>query len=209
LAYPDYYRQHLARGGELSEFHEKEGTALDLQARGEYLYAACGEEGFYAFDIANIDQKGFSERILTAPVSPLGQKFYVRTKYATAVASPATLAVDPTRRHLPENEEAIYRDDKQPIHPLYGYIYVTDRYEGLILVGAATLLDGDPRNNFLKRALTFNPNGILAGANNITVAGTYAYVTCNRGLVVINIDDPLKPQIVTEIGAPLIRTPRA
>ena len=30
----------------------------------------------------------------------------------------------------PENEE-------QPIHPLFGYLYVADKYEGLILIGAA------------------------------------------------------------------------
>ena len=62
---------------------------LDVQLRGEYLYAARGEGGFRVYDIANIDHKGFSERIVTAPVSPLGQRLYVKTKYATAVASPA------------------------------------------------------------------------------------------------------------------------
>ena len=54
-----------------------------MQARGEYLYAACGEDGVRVFDIAFIDHKGFSERITTAPVSPLGQRFYVPTKYCT------------------------------------------------------------------------------------------------------------------------------
>ena len=43
---------------------------LQVQARGEYLYAACGEDGLRVFDIAFIDHKGFSERITTAPVSP-------------------------------------------------------------------------------------------------------------------------------------------
>ena len=67
-----------------------------VQARGEYLYAACGEAGLRVFDIAFIDDKGFSERIVTAPVSPLGQRFFVRTTYATAVAAPTTIAPDPT-----------------------------------------------------------------------------------------------------------------
>ena len=71
------------------------------------------------FDIAFIDHKGFSERIATAPVSPLGQRFFVRTKYATAVAAPATIAPDPTRTHRAENRE-------QKVHALYGYIYVAD-----------------------------------------------------------------------------------
>ena len=96
---------------------------LSLQARGEFLYAACGEAGLRIFDIAFIDHKGFSERIVTAPVSPLGQRFFVRTKYATAVAAPATTAPDPTRTHKPENRE-------QAVHALYAYIYVIDKYEG-------------------------------------------------------------------------------
>ncbi|HEY6334058.1 MAG TPA: hypothetical protein VI756_32385, partial [Blastocatellia bacterium] len=218
LAYPDEYKKFVDSGRELKESysHSEDGVLpipsgemLSLQHRGEYLYTANGTGGLKVFDIANIDEKGFSERMTTAPVSPLGQKFYVHTKFATAVASPATIAVDPTRNHRPENEEAQYRDDKQPIHPLYAYLYVTDKYEGLILVGAATLLDGNPTNNFLKRALTFNPAGVLNGANNIVIAGTYAYITCDRGLVIININDPLKPRVVGEIGAPFIKNPRA
>jgi hypothetical protein len=220
LAYPEEYKKHEAEGRSLKEAYHHPGKdvlslpggsneVLSLQLRGEYLYTANGEGGFRVFDVANIDQKGFSERMVTAPVSPLGQRFFVKTRYATAVASPATLAVDPTRRHLPENEEAVNRDDKQPIHPLYAYIYVTDKYEGLILIGAATLLDGNPTNNFLKRALTFNPGGLLNGANNITISGSYAYITCDRGLVVLDINDPLKPAVAAEVGAPLIKSPRA
>lgn len=224
LAFPEEYKKHLERNRELKEAYHHPGNdilntirlfgkhkteVLSLQLRGEYLYAATGEGGLRVYDVANVDQKGFSERITTAPFSPLGQRFYVKTRYATAVASPSTLAVDPTRRHIPENEEAIYRDDKQPIHPLYAYLYVTDKYEGLILVLAATLLDGDPRNNFLKRALTWNPDGILNGANNITIAGTHAYITCDRGLVIVDINEPLKPRVVGVIGEPFLKKPRA
>ena len=54
-----------------------------------------GKGGFRVYDVANIDNKDFSERTITAPVSPLGQRFYVNTKYATAVASPSTQALDP------------------------------------------------------------------------------------------------------------------
>jgi hypothetical protein len=131
---------------------------------------------------------------VTAPVSRFGQKFWVKTKYATAVAAPSTLAVDPGRTRLPENEE-------QAIHPLYAYLYVVDKFEGLILVNAATILDGDPLNNYLKRARpAFNPDGVLTGANNITIAGTYAYVTTDNALVIININDPLNPRVVRRIG---------
>ncbi len=122
-----------------------------MQLRGEYLYAAMGKGGFRIFDIANIDNKDISERMVTAPVSPLGQRFYVQTKYATAVATPTTLAVDPLRTHRRENEE-------QRIHLMYGFLYVADKYEGLVIVGdpdlkgkspgVGTLLDGNPANNF-------------------------------------------------------------
>ncbi|HBB97132.1 MAG TPA: hypothetical protein DC054_17280, partial [Blastocatellia bacterium] len=47
--------------------------------RGEYAYVAAGEGGLRVYDVAQIDQKGFSERITTAPVSRFGQKFWVKT----------------------------------------------------------------------------------------------------------------------------------
>jgi hypothetical protein len=204
LAYPDEYNKHAKNSDVLKEAYEHtaNGEALSIQVRGEYAYVANGPGGLRVYDIANIDNKGFSERITTAPVSPFGQRFYVKTKYATGVASPSTLAIDPTRKHRPENEEAEYRDDKQPIHPVYAFLYVSDKIEGLVVVGdrktgVATLLDGDPRNNFLKRALAFNPNGMLDGASNITIAGIYAYITCDKGLAVVNLDNPLEPKLVT------------
>src|SRR5206468_3022606 len=132
--------------------------------------------------------------------------------FATAVASPTTLAVDPTRTQRPENQE-------QRIHPLYAYLYVTDRFEGLVVIGnpadspyragVATLLDGDPANNFLERALAFNPGGILNGAVNLTVAGTHAYILADRGLVIVSLDDPLKPRVVATVGSPHIVGARA
>ncbi len=211
VAYPQDYQQHLARDRELKEAYHHDGEVLDVQLRGEYLYAALGKGGFRAYDVANIDNKNFSERTVTAPVSPLGQRLYVKTKYATAIASPSTLAVDPARTHNPENEE-------QPIHPLYAFLYVADKYEGLVVIGdpdpksktpgVSTLLDGDPRNNFLKRALAFNPGGILNGARRITIAGTYAYMLCDRGLVVVDLDNPLKPRVAAEIGAPALDSPQ-
>jgi hypothetical protein len=212
LAYPDNHRKHFEKAGKLQHSHEHSGRdvserirrpeVLSIQARGEYLYAACGESGLRVFDIAFIDHKGFSERIVTAPVSPLGQRFYVRTAYATAIAAPATIAPDPTRSHLPENHE-------QTVHPMYGYIFVTDRDEGLILVPAGTLLDGNPLNNFLGRELTYNPDGILNGARGITIVGTYAYISCDAGLVVVALDDPKHPAVTSVLGEPFLKHPRA
>ncbi|MCG3160623.1 MAG: hypothetical protein JMDDDDMK_01692 [Acidobacteria bacterium] len=224
LAYPENFQKHQQRGQSLEESYRYSGglaslgnssqEVLSLQLRGEYLYAATGKGGVRIYDVANIDRKGFSQRVITAPVSALGQRLYVKTKYATAIASPSTLAIDPTRNHRPENQEAQNRDDKQPIPLVYAFLYATDKYEGLIVVGdpktgVATLLDGDPTNNFLKRALTWNPDGILNGANNITIAGTRAYITCDRGLVIVDINNPLKPRVVGEIGQPYIKQPRA
>ena len=196
IAYPANYENFVRGGRELKTFYEHVGNpkVLQVQLRGEYAYVAAGEGGLRVYDVAQIDHKGFSERIVTAPVSRFGQKFWVKTKYAAAVAAPTTLAVDPARSRRPENEE-------QPIHPLYAYLYVADKYEGLILVNAATLLDGNPLNNYLKRARpAFNPDGALTNANNITIAGTFAYITTENALVVVSINDPLNPRIVNRIS---------
>jgi hypothetical protein len=203
LVYSHDYEELQKHHGELEEADHKEGNVLDVQLRGEYLYAALGKGGFRVFDVANIDNKDFSEKMVTAPVSPLGQRFYVKTKFATAVGSPSTLAVDPLRQHIPANEE-------QPIALFYGFLYVTDLEEGLVIIGdpnlksktpgVLTLLDGNPANNFLKRAGAFNPGGILNGARRITIAGHYAYILCNRGLVVVNIENPLAPKMESEIA---------
>ena len=159
IAYPDNYNKILKHKRELDESDHHAGNVLDLQLRGEYLYAALGKDGFRIYDVANIDNKNFSEKITTAPVSPLGQRFYVKTKNATSVGSPSTLAVDPLRTRIPANQE-------QPIALMYGFLYVTDAEEGLVVIGdpnlkgkspgVLTLLDGNPANNFLKRAVTFN-----------------------------------------------------
>jgi hypothetical protein len=49
----------------------------------------------------------------------------------------------------------------------------------------------------------------LTDANNIVIAGTHAYVTTGHGLVIIDIDDPLNPKIVNQIGEPGLKHPRA
>ena len=193
LAYPDNYQQHETNHQQLKEGHHHDGEEiLDLTLRGEYLYTANGRGGFRVYDVANIDQKGFSERITSSPVSPLGQRTYVHTKYATSVALPSTLALDPARTRRPENQE-------QPIHMLYAYVYITDREEGLVMVNVATLVDGNPENNFLKKDIVFNPQGKLTGATHCFVAGHRVYITCQRGLVVVDVNDPAKPKIVGEL----------
>ena len=205
LAYPDNYRRHVeTNGGVLQESYHHAGEDIrDLTIRGEYLYTANGPGGFEVFDVANVANKGFSQRIVSAPVSPLGQRLWVKTKYATSVVLPTTLGVDPLRSHRPENEE-------QPISPIYGYVYVTDRYEGLVTVMVGTLLDGDPSDNFLKESdvTRFNPGGALDGATHAYMAGSRLYVTCDAGLVVVDILDPTKPRIVGRSQAGALRHPR-
>ena len=105
VAYPEDYSHFTQSGKHLNSLSHHSGTVLDVQQRGEYLYTATGKGGLRVYDIANVDNKDISQRTITAPVSALGQKFYVKTKFAQAVASPSTLAIDPLRTHREENED--------------------------------------------------------------------------------------------------------
>jgi hypothetical protein len=225
LAYPDKYQEHKAKHEQLQVAHHHHGEeVLQVQLRGEYLFTASGRGGLRIYDVASVDNKGFSERYVTAPVSPLGQYTVVPSTFATAVALPTTMPVDPARRYrsagmqvdprqpLPPEQnlpKEFQENQEQRMHEIYRYAFVTDKAEGLIVVNVDTLADRDPKNNFLRRAVTFNPNGQLNGAVNLTIAGTYAYVLCSRGLVVVDLNDPLQPQIVAEVGEPSLRNPRA
>ncbi len=197
LAYPDNFQKHLDGKSELKTgYHHPAREILDLTLRGEYLYTANGADGFEVFDVANIDQKGFSERIVTAPVSPLGQRTYVRTKYATSVTLPSTLGIDPLRTRLPENEE-------QPISLIYAWVFVTDREEGLVMVTVGTLVDGNPANNFLDKEtiIRFNPDGKLTGAMHSYMAGTNLYVVGKNGLYVLGLSNTelVAPKLIGEL----------
>src|SRR4051794_11385081 len=204
IAYPADYKKHLDGGSLLTEAYEHSGRDIeDIWLRGEYLYTANGPGGFEVFDVANIDQKGFSERIVSSPVSPLGQRTRIHTKYATSIALPSTLALDPARNHLPENEE-------QPIDPFYAYVFISDREEGLVISNVATLVDGNPDNNFLKETETvrFNPNGALTGATFVAATGHRLYMTTPRGLFVIDVSDAAHPRIVGELTNGFLKNPR-
>jgi hypothetical protein len=112
------------------------------------------------------------------------------------MALPTNQPIAPERN----TEEMQAMNDEQPFHPIYNYAIVTDAEEGLILVDVNTLADGEPRNNFFERALTWNEGGVLNGARHITLGGHYAYITTNAGLAVINLDDPLNPRTETIIA---------
>ena len=203
FSYPKNYEEHLANGRKLKIGHEHHaGEVHDLTLRQEYLYAACGHDGLWVYDVANIDNKGFSEKFLTAPVSPLGQRTHIKLKDCTSVALPSTLLNDPKRVRLPENQE-------QPIHAIYGYVFATDRKEGLVIVDTTCLFNGDPQDNFLKKDVVFNPDGRLDGAEYAVCAGSRVYVCTPRGIAVVDVRDPLKPGLVGEYSGDFLRSPRA
>ena len=87
-------------------------------------------------------------------------------------------------------------NQEQPIHAIYSYAFVTDQEEGLIVVNVDTLSDGEARNNFFERALTWNPNGVLSGARHITLAGSTAYIAGDFGVAIIGLENPLEPSLV-------------
>lgn len=197
-AYPDYFKKHQERKLELPDpidhgvqHHSTAGIANCLQLRGEYLFVAEGKGGFRAYDVASIANKGISQRIITAPFSSSGHDTHIASKNATCMALPTNQAIAPTR-----NEGDLMRktNQEQPFHPIYHYAFITDVDEGLIVVNVDTLADGEPRNNFFKRALTWNQNGVLSGARHITLGGHYAYITTAKGLVMLDLDNPLKPK---------------
>ena len=183
-AFPARYKKFVEEDHRiLKESYHHGGTdTRSIQHRGEYLYAAEGTGGVYLYDIANIDHKGFSERITTSVNSPLGQRFFAKGSNAMSLASPTTLGVDPTRTMRPENEE-------QPIHPLFAFVYVADSNNGLEMVLGATLLDGDPENNFLDTIHVFNPDGLLDGASYVTTAGNQLWMVSDAGLVLMDLAD--------------------
>ncbi|XOV78037.1 MAG: hypothetical protein ACFHVJ_13925 [Aestuariibacter sp.] len=196
-AYPDYYQNHLEKERYLTEAHSHDSGEVNcLQLRGEYLFAAAGEQGMVVYDVASIANKGVSQRIITAPFSPLGHDTRITSKNATCLSLVTTQPVHPSR-----NEGELMREVNQekPFHPIYNYALITDAEEGLILTDIDTLMDGEPRNNFLKRALTWNKDNVLKGARHLTVGGRYVYVVADAGLIVLDLNEPLSPQYLTTV----------
>lgn len=196
-AYPDWYQAHQRRDRVLREQYSHAGArAQCVQMRGEYLYVAEGERGFRVYDIASIDNKGISQRIISAPFSALGHDAHVASENATCMALPTNQPIDPSR-----NVGELMRIDnlEQPFHPIYSYAAITDEKEGLILVDVTTFSDGEFRNNFLERALTWNENGVLDGARHITLGGYYAYIATPDALVILSLNNPLSPVLVKRI----------
>jgi hypothetical protein len=227
-AYPDYYRDHVETNGrELKDWvrgktvdadrnlsgetrpleeirshsQSTSGAVGCLQLRGEYLFAAEGRGGFRVYDVASVANKGVSDRILSGPFSPLGHNARVPSRNATCMALASNQPVDPVRNRDMLSTPEGRLNQEQAIHPIYSYAVVTDAVEGLILVNVETFADGEARNNFLKRALTFNPDGRLTGARHVVLAGAIAYVATDRGVAVIDLDIPTQPRIAAFLPA--------
>ncbi|MEQ8859728.1 MAG: hypothetical protein RIC56_13875 [Pseudomonadales bacterium] len=191
-AYPDWYQAHQQRGLELQHgYSHGAGTVGCLQLRGEYLFTASGEDGMRVFDVASVANKGISQRLITAPFSPLGHDTHVDSRDATCIALPTNQPIHPPRN---QGELMRVKNQEQPFHPIYNYAVVTDSEEGLFLVDVNTMADGEPRNNFLSRAVTWNAGRVLDGARHVTLGGHYAYVVADAGLVIVDLDDPLAPR---------------
>ncbi len=198
-------------GGSINDgtYGHHSGRVGCLQLRGEYLYVAEGSHGTRAYDVQAIGNKGFSERIVTAPFSPLGQDTRVDSENATCVALPTNQPVRPElnraqavastkHQQLPETT-LLGVNAEQRMHPVYSYAAVTDAEEGLILVNVETLGNFEPRDNFLERALTWNPDGVLDGARYAHFAGHLLYVAADRGIAIVDLDVPLEPKLVSVI----------
>ncbi len=216
-AYPDAWARHVADGRKLngaesgsSKFVHRSSSARCVQLRGEYLFVAAGKQGLRVYDVASISNKGLSQRILTAPFSPLGQDTRVDTKDATCVALPTNQPVRPELNESPDDPDrnVLMRDTnlEQRMHPIYRYAAVTDSVEGLVLVDVVTMGDFEPRNNFLDRSITWNPDGVLTGARSAAFAGHILYVAADAGIVVVDLDDPLVPKHLATIPLQGVRS---
>src|SRR5262245_54564505 len=201
FAYPDWFAAHEKRGRALTEAHQRRtgGRAGCVQLRGEYLHVAEGAGGYRVYDVASIANKGVSQRIISAPFSPQGHNTQVATPEATCVALPTNQPIAPVKN---ASEQMRSENEEQAIHPIYRYAVVSDAREGLILVNVDTLQDGDPRNNFLSRALTWDGGGALKGARHVTLGGHYAYVATDNGVVIVDLNEPLKPRIAANLSLP-------
>ena len=204
-AYPEWWKLHVEQNGrELKDWTRSQPNGAPeqfrnvvqgtgdrvgcLQLRGEYMFVAQGTGGLRVYDVASVANKGFADAIVSAPFAG---DAHVDSADAACVALPTTQPIAPGR-----NTAAMRAaNQEQAFLPIYHYAAVADRKEGLILIDVDTFSDGEFRNNQLKRAVTWNPEGVLTGARHIVLAGEVAYITADKGLVVVDLRDPLKPRL--------------
>lgn len=196
-AYPSWFAAHESRGRVLETGHQHSGgRAQCLQLRGEYLFVAEGVRGMRVYDVASVGNKGVSQKIITSPFSSLGQDTHIDSRDATCVVLPTTQPVHPARN---TGELMRATNLEQAFSPIYNYALITDAQEGLILTDVNTLADGEFRNNRLRRALTWNPEGKLNGARHATIGGNIVYFAATAGLVIADLSAPLAPRLLATV----------
>ena len=83
----------------------------------------------------------------------------------TALGTGAILRIDADTGHQDVVASGGFINGPNVLAFINGFLYVADKYEGLVIIGdgsgkshapgVSTLLDGEPRNNFIHRAVTF------------------------------------------------------
>jgi len=100
----------IFRGEELetAHHHDAEGGPINsIQLRGEYLYTTL-EKAARVYDVANVANKGFSERMSNRPFHPLTRHSCL-FENATSFALPTTMPVAPYRTQLPGSRNTTSR----------------------------------------------------------------------------------------------------
>lgn len=209
ILHPESHAAFLAGDRVLASSHTR-GTRAPraVAVQGEFLFVADGPGGLRVLDIAAIDNQSARLKIVEKAAGLLSQDTRLPMKNAVHIVLPSSAPVSLARNrwmreNRPENRE-------QPLHEIFRYALVADEEEGLVLVDIQTFTDGDPTNNRLRRAVTFNPENALSGARQITLAGVHAYVlTAEKGVAVVDLSEPLKPRLVAQVGGGVIRGGRA
>lgn len=200
---PETFKKHVSGGRKLKTAHKhRTKAARSIQKYFEYLFVADGPNGVRIFDVANIANKGFAQRLIEEPFSNFGHSSRLPSKDARSIAFASILPIDPERSQRPENLE-------QTVSKIFGYAYVADAVEGLLVYDILTYIDGNPRNNFPKRQAALNPDGALSGASNLKIAGNYAYVLTRNGMAVVDISSPTEPKIAAQVGSDQLKNPKS
>jgi hypothetical protein len=191
-AYPDWYAEHEKRRPRLRRPHNhRHGGPSCVSCAANTVYVAEGSRGMRVYDVASIANKGVSQRIITAPFSPLGHDTHSRprTRPAWCCRPPAGA---PER-----NKGDLMRkvNQEQPFHPIYNYAFITDSREGLILTDVEHAGGRRAAQQLPEARGDLERGGVLEGARHLTIAGHWFYIAADAGIVVVDMNDPLKPRL--------------
>jgi len=192
------------------------------------MFVAQGSGGFMVYDVASIGQQGLfrAYRLLAFLLfaRTAGRMSPRATRRCMALADQPADRADAQRPYglhdsggsADQPLQAGRSDGADPARsqsgaarfiPIYNYAVITDFEEGLYLVNVDTLADGDPRNNQLTRAVTWNRRTISSTARATSRSRAITpYIIADAGLVVVSLDDPLHR--ATGRDPPVARRPR-